>query len=149
MSLLGTEAWTTRSSTYLSQPDTPYRSIRHRAMAGTVKVLKVRHRMQIESHRPWRQEQIAENAEKISQLGRELFERMRTLVEHLGNVGAGLGRAVDSYNKAVGSLESRVLPSARRFQDLRAATGEEIKELQPIERSPRLLETLPDDVAPE
>lgn len=94
----------------------------------------------------WRQQQLAENAQEISQLGKELFERMRTLVEHLENIGKGLGRAVDSYNKAVGSLETRVLPSARRFQELGAATGEEIVRLQPIDQAPRLLDTSPNDL---
>lgn len=94
----------------------------------------------------WRQQQLAENAQEISVLGKELFERMRTLVEHLENIGKGLGRAVDSYNKAVGSLETRVLPSARRFQELGAATGEEIVRLQPIDQAPRLLDTSPNDL---
>lgn len=89
----------------------------------------------------WRQQQIAENAQKISQLGRELFERMRSMVEHFEKMGASLGKAVDSYNKAVGSFESRVLPSARRFQELGAAAGDEIEELQPIERTPRILDS--------
>ena len=88
----------------------------------------------------WRQEQIAENARQISELGRELFERMRSLAEHLANVGGGLGRAVQSYNKAVGSLESRVLPSARRFKELGAATGKDIPPLDSVERVPRELD---------
>jgi len=87
----------------------------------------------------WRQEQIAENAERISQTGRDLFDRMRTLVEHLGKIGSNLDRAVDSYNKAVGSLEGRVLPAARKFKELGAAAGKDIQELPPIERVPRQL----------
>lgn len=94
----------------------------------------------------WRQQQLAENAQKISQLGKELFERMRTLVKHLEKIGVGLGRAVDSYNEAVRSLETRVLPSARRFQELGAATGEEIVKLQPVDTPPRLLDTSPSDL---
>ncbi|MHC4442117.1 MAG: DNA recombination protein RmuC [Planctomycetota bacterium] len=89
----------------------------------------------------WRQEQIAQNAEQISQLGRELFDRMRTLTEHLSRIGAGLDRAVDSYNKAAASLESRILPSARKFKELGAATGQDINELSSIEQTSRRLDT--------
>jgi DNA recombination protein RmuC len=88
----------------------------------------------------WRQEQIARNAEQISQLGKDLYERMRTLAEHLDSIGNGLGKAVDSYNKAVGSLEQRVLPAARKFRELGSAGGSEIAELEPIERTPRQLD---------
>jgi DNA recombination protein RmuC len=88
----------------------------------------------------WRQEQIAQNAERISQLGRDLYERMRTLAEHLAGIGGGLGRAVDAYNKAVGSLETRVFPAARKFKELGSTAGEEIDPLEPLERSPRALE---------
>ena len=93
----------------------------------------------------WRQEQIAENAEHISQLGREVFERMRTLAEHLSRMGTGLGRAVDAYNKAVGSLETRVLPATRRFKELGAASGGDIPQLEPVERTPRELDTTGSD----
>ena len=88
----------------------------------------------------WRQEQIAENAEKISELGKELFERIRSMVEHLDKVGSNLNRAVGSFNKAVGSLESRVLPSARRFRELGAAGGEDIAELEAIDTTARSIE---------
>jgi DNA recombination protein RmuC len=99
----------------------------------------------------WRQEQIAENAEHISQLGRELYDRISTLTEHLGRIGNGLNSAVRSYNQAVGSLENRVLPAARKFKDLGAAPGEEIPMLEPVEHTPRELSgptldsTLPDN----
>lgn len=88
----------------------------------------------------WRQEQLAENAERISQLGRDLFERMRTLAEHWSKVGRELEGAVKAYNQSVGSLESRVLPAARRFQELGAAGGEPIPEISPIEHSLRRLD---------
>lgn len=87
----------------------------------------------------WRQELIAKNAQTISDLGKQLYDRMRTFVSHFESVGGALGRAVESYNKAAGSLESRVLPSARRFKDLGAATGEEIVEIEPVDESPRAL----------
>lgn len=88
----------------------------------------------------WRQEQIARNAEQISRLGKELYERMRTLAEHLDSVGSGLGKAVASYNKAASSLEQRVLPAARKFRELGAASGADITKLEPIERTPRQLD---------
>lgn len=87
----------------------------------------------------WRQEQIAENAQQISDLGRVLYDRLRTLADHLSGIGRGLGRAVEEYNKAVGSLESRVLVAARKFKELGAAAGDELEAPQPVDQRPRRL----------
>jgi DNA recombination protein RmuC len=87
----------------------------------------------------WRQEQLAQNAGEISALGRQLYERLRVLTTHVGEVGASLGRATAAFNRAVGSMESRVLPSARRFRDLGAAGGEDLPLLEPIDERPREL----------
>ena len=87
----------------------------------------------------WTQEKIAENAQQISELGKELYERLRIFATHLGDVGKGLDRAVVSYNKAVGSLESRVLVSARRFPELGAANVVEMPEPAQIETTSRTL----------
>jgi DNA recombination protein RmuC len=87
----------------------------------------------------WRQEQVARNAQEISELGKQLYDRVRTFVGHFESVGSALERSIDSYNRAVGSLESRVLPSARRFKELGAAPGEEIGELEPVDEKPREL----------
>jgi len=87
----------------------------------------------------WRQEQIAKNAKEISDLGKQLYERMRTLAEHLMDIGRGLEKANTAYNSAIGSMEARVLPAARRFKDLGAASGAEIPLIQPIETAPRAL----------
>jgi DNA recombination protein RmuC len=87
----------------------------------------------------WREERIAANAAEISQLGKQLYERLRLLAGHFDEIGGAIGKAMAAYNKAVGSLESRVLPSARRFRDLGAATGDEIPPLQPLDQAPRQL----------
>jgi DNA recombination protein RmuC len=71
----------------------------------------------------WRQERVAQDAEQLVSLGRELHERIATFDEQLTEVGRGLSRAVTAYNRALGSLESRVLVSARRLGNLGAATG--------------------------
>jgi DNA recombination protein RmuC len=84
----------------------------------------------------WRQEQLSESATKISEAGRELFDRLMTWMEHLEKMGSGLGRAVDAYNRGVSSLQSRVLPSARRIKDLGARTSKEPPELKAIEGHP-------------
>jgi DNA recombination protein RmuC len=87
----------------------------------------------------WRQEHIAENAERISELGRTLYDRLRTMGKHFDDVGRALKRATDSFNQAVGSMETRVLPAARRFRDLGAATGGEIPPLESVDEQPREL----------
>jgi len=89
----------------------------------------------------WRQELLADNAKQISDLGRELYERLSAMCKHLGRVGKGLNSATESYNKAVGSLESRVLVSARRFKEMGVA-GENttIEELSPVETAPRMIQ---------
>jgi DNA recombination protein RmuC len=87
----------------------------------------------------WNQEKLARNAQQISALGKELHDRLRLLAEHITSVGTGLDRAVESYNKAVGSLESRVLVSARKFAELGASVADDIPELEPIETTARAL----------
>jgi DNA recombination protein RmuC len=96
----------------------------------------------------WRQEQIAENAQRISELGRQVHERLSVLVEHFAGVGRALEKSVEAYNKAVGSLETRVLPSARRFAELDPGSGRPIQGLEPIAQAPRAL-AVRDGVEPE
>jgi DNA recombination protein RmuC len=88
----------------------------------------------------WRQAQVEENAKQISELGKTLHERLRTFAGHLAAMGKNLGQSVDFYNKAVGSLEMRVLPAARRFQDLGAAGGDEIETLEMVDKVARGLD---------
>jgi DNA recombination protein RmuC len=87
----------------------------------------------------WRQEKLAENAEQISNLGRELYDRVVTMAKHFATLGERLDGAVDAYNKTVGTMESRVLVSARRFRELGAATGEEIAKADVVELKAREL----------
>jgi DNA recombination protein RmuC len=89
----------------------------------------------------WREEALAINAQEVAQLGKDLYERVAKLAEHWGDVGDKLGKAVGAYNKSVGTLESRVLVTARRFVDLKAATAAdgELAAPQPVESLPRPL----------
>ena len=86
----------------------------------------------------WRDRRFAENAEQVRQLGQQLYERINTLVEHWGRLGRNLNSAVDSYNKAVGSLEARVLPAARKMNELGAVTtGKELPGAEPVDAHAR------------
>jgi DNA recombination protein RmuC len=83
----------------------------------------------------WQQETISENAREIAGLGRELYERLGVFASHFSKIGRALDTAVDTYNKAVGSLESRMLVTARKFERHGAASGE-LPEVKPLERTP-------------
>lgn len=87
----------------------------------------------------WRQEQIAKNAQEISDLGRQLYERMSTLTDHISEIGKGLENANKAYNNAVGSFEARILPAARRFKELGVTAKKEISILSPVETRLRTL----------
>ena len=89
----------------------------------------------------WQQEAMEENARKISENGRNLYESVRALAERFERLGRSLKSSLEAYNETVGSLEGNVLVKARRFKDLQAANGgEEIKALEPIDRVPRMLQ---------
>jgi DNA recombination protein RmuC len=87
----------------------------------------------------WQQEKIARNAQEISDLGRQLYDRIRVMAEHFEEVARGLTRSVDAYNKAVGSLESRVLVTARRLKEKGIPAPEELPELEVIDHTARAL----------
>ena len=88
----------------------------------------------------WQQEQITENAKKISELGKTLYDRICTLSEHLGNLKKGLDRAVESYNKTVGSLEKSILAPARKFKELGVTSAQDIETIEPIEKTTRMIQ---------
>jgi DNA recombination protein RmuC len=89
----------------------------------------------------WQQEAMEENARKISDLGRQLYEAVRVLGGHFDDLGSRMKSSLESYNKAVGSLEGNVLVKARKFKELQAATAlEEIKTIEPVDRVPRMLQ---------
>ena len=79
----------------------------------------------------WQQQDLAENARQIAEEGKELYERFQVFVKHLAETGRALGKAVDGYNRTVGSLETRLMPSVRRFKEMNVSTGQ-------IERPPEL-----------
>jgi len=87
----------------------------------------------------WRQQQLEDNAEKISALGAELYERLNTFSGHLDRVGSGLRSATSNYNKAVSSLESRVLVSGRKLAELNGTSQKAIDAPKQVEESPRAL----------
>ena len=90
-------------------------------------------------HLGWQERQLAERAREIGALGNELHNRARVLLQHIGGIGTGLESAVSSYNKAVGSLESRYLPQLRHFQRLSATREEDLPHLEPLEKQTRPL----------
>ncbi len=85
----------------------------------------------------WRQEAMAQNAIAISKLGSELYERVRTFADHMTDMKKGITRVVESYNSAIGSLETRILVSARKIKELGAGSGDEILEVEMIDKVPR------------
>ncbi len=84
------------------------------------------------------------HAEEAGRLGKELYERMAVLAEHMNDVGQALGKSVSAYNRAVGSLETRILPAARRFKELGVSSDRDIPVLESTEVVPR--KTLPFDI---
>ncbi|MFZ0664798.1 MAG: DNA recombination protein RmuC [Acidimicrobiales bacterium] len=89
----------------------------------------------------WQQESITKNAQEVQKAGREMYKRLSTFIDHFAKAGRRLGDAVGAYNDAVGSLERKVLPQARRFEDLGiASAGRIVSDPEPIDTTPRLLQ---------
>jgi DNA recombination protein RmuC len=99
----------------------------------------------------WKQETVAANAERVAEMGRELHKRVADLAGHVVKLGRHLAGSVESYNAFLGSLESRVLPTARRFRELEAAGAEIVPEISPVDsvtrvaQAPELAGTAPDE----
>jgi DNA recombination protein RmuC len=93
----------------------------------------------------WRQLSLAENAEEIRHLAEDLYSRLGVFVSHMNKVGKQLGSSVDNYNKAVGSLERKVLPGARKFVELGVHEKRQIESIDTLEVMPRTLPEQPDD----
>lgn len=91
-------------------------------------------------HYGWKQEQLAKNAQEISKLGRDLYDRIEIFARHFNDIGKHLEKAIDFYNAGVGSLISRVLVTARRFKELGASNDEEIDEPQTIDKIARSMQ---------
>ncbi len=90
----------------------------------------------------WKQQQVAENAERIKDLGRELYERVVTFAGHLSEIAKGLERANKAYNSAVASFDSRLIPSARKLREM-GIGSEEVPPVEPVETFPRPLLSTP------
>jgi DNA recombination protein RmuC len=89
----------------------------------------------------WKQSALADNAAEIRNLGEELYKRLAVFGEHLGKLGRSLGSSVESFNKAVGSLEQQVLPAARRFESLGLRVSRDIEPIEPVESLARIPRT--------
>lgn len=87
----------------------------------------------------WQQETVAKHAQEISELGRHLYDRIAKLAEHFENVGRSLAKSVEAYNNAIGTLESRVLVTARRLKDKGVTAADDFAELETIDQTPRPL----------
>jgi DNA recombination protein RmuC len=85
----------------------------------------------------WKQQQLARNAEEIQLIGRELYDRLATMVTHLESIGGSIKQAADSYDRFVGSLEQKVLPGARRFKELGVSSTKDLEIPEPLTLSIR------------
>jgi len=85
----------------------------------------------------WRQETLTESAEEIKNIGKDLYDRLAKFISHMRNLETHLGRSVKSYNDAVGSLETRILPSARKFEELGIQPKNKINSLKPVDSALR------------
>jgi DNA recombination protein RmuC len=92
----------------------------------------------------WKEQLVTENAERIKDLGKELYDRVVKFAEHLSEIARGLERTNQAYNRAAASFDSRLIPSVRKFKEMGAGSGAEVPEVEPIETLPRPLLSIPD-----
>jgi DNA recombination protein RmuC len=97
----------------------------------------------------WKQQRVTENAERIKDLGKQLYDRVVTFAEHLSEVARHLERASKSYNSAVASFDNRLMPALRKFQEMGVDSGAEIPEITPVETLPRPLLSAPESEEPQ
>ena len=102
----------------------------------------------------WRQEALTENYREVAALGKEFYDRLSTFIEYFDDVRRKLDGAVQAYNRAAGSFESRVLVSARRLKELDVTTAPDLRDAEPIDTVPRVLKQanlmgLPEDATVE
>ncbi|MCA9283319.1 MAG: DNA recombination protein RmuC, partial [Phycisphaerales bacterium] len=95
-------------------------------------------------HVGWREKRLSQHAHELFKLGRELHDRAATMLGYANRVGSSLESAVKSYNQFVGSVDSRLMPTLRRFEEEGAKSGKEIAEIKPIETTPRDIGALPE-----
>jgi DNA recombination protein RmuC len=86
----------------------------------------------------WKQSALADNAAEIRRLGEEVYKRLAVFGEHLGKLGKSLGSSVESFNKAVGSLEQQVMPAARRFPELGLRVSRDLEPIEPVANLTRI-----------
>jgi DNA recombination protein RmuC len=91
----------------------------------------------------WKQQLVAENAERIKDLGKELYDRVVKFAEHLSDIAKGLERASKAYNNAVASFDSRLIPSARKFREMGIGSTD-VPQVEPVETFPRPLLSTPE-----
>lgn len=95
----------------------------------------------------WKQENLSRQVEKLHELGNDLYKRLADMNSHFSKMGRSLSSAVDAYNKGIGSLETRVLVTARKFKELGISHAQiEIEEVECVDKAPRELETLPENL---
>ena len=89
----------------------------------------------------WRQEALASNAEHIREIGSELYGRLATFAEHLNKLGRSLSGSVQHYNKAVGSFDTRILSSARKFTEMGIDSSKTVNSVEQIEHTTKIIES--------
>ena len=96
----------------------------------------------------WKQEMVSSNAREIRDLGKALYDRLRSLADNFTEVQRGLSRTTAAFNRTVGTFESNVIPAARRLRELGASTGDEIVSPPPVDSTPRSLQLLAEATEP-